>query len=46
MPLSYIEMTITLIKRHIIITTSYYKNKKHLELLKTSLHYYFILLKN
>ena len=39
-------MTITLIKRHIIITTSYYENRKHLELLKTSLHYYFILSKN
>ena len=46
MPLSYTEIAITLIKRHIIMTTSHYKNGKHLELLKTSLYYYFILLKN
>ena len=46
MPLSYTEMAMTLIKRHIITTTSHHENGKHLELLKTSLHHYFILLKN
>jgi hypothetical protein len=30
--LSYTGIIITLIKRHIIITTSHYENKKHLEL--------------
>jgi hypothetical protein len=46
MPLSCIGIAMALIKRHIIITTSYYENKKHLELLKTNSHYYFTLLKN